>query len=48
LPADSFATVSRAQRLWRNLNLGIRHNALNSALSLELSDRGMPSRKSNS
>ena len=42
----AFALASPLQRLWRDLNVGTRHNALNAPLSIELYGRaiaGMPS-----
>lgn len=43
----AFATDNRAQRFWRDINVGIRHNSVNSALSLELYGRSLVGEKSN-
>ena len=43
----AFALASSMQRFWRDLNVGSRHNALNSALSLELLGRALTGRESN-
>ena len=43
----AFALSNGMQRYWRDLNIGSRHNALNSALSLELYGRALTGRESN-
>lgn len=42
-----FALTNTIQRYWRDLNIGSRHNALNSGLSLELLGRALTGGKSN-
>ncbi|MPS67289.1 MAG: hypothetical protein E2586_02165 [Novosphingobium sp.] len=43
----AFALSNPLQRFWRDLNVGTRHNALNSHLSLELYGRALTGRSSN-
>lgn len=42
-----FALANAMQRLWRDINLGSRHNALNAGLSLELYGRALTGQSSN-
>lgn len=44
---SSFASSNPMQRLWRDVSVGSRHNALNSRLSLELYGRAMLGQESN-
>lgn len=44
---STFALSSPTQRLWRDLSVGSRHNALNAGLSLELFGRALTGGKSN-
>ncbi|WP_340265849.1 acyl-CoA dehydrogenase family protein [Sphingobium mellinum] len=44
---STFVLSSPTQRLWRDLSVGSRHNALNAGLSLELLGRAMTGGKSN-
>jgi alkylation response protein AidB-like acyl-CoA dehydrogenase len=46
--SGAFANSNVLQRLWRDINVGTRHNALNAALSLELLGRAMTAQESNS
>jgi alkylation response protein AidB-like acyl-CoA dehydrogenase len=46
--SGAFASANVMQRLWRDINLGTRHNALNSGFSLELLGRAMTGQESNS
>lgn len=43
-----FASANPAQRFWRDINIGTRHNALNAGLSIELLGRAMTGQESNS
>lgn len=43
----AFALSDRIQRLWRDLNLGSRHNSINAGLSLELYGRFLTGQSSN-
>lgn len=43
----AFTLTSAVQRLWRDLSIGSRHNALNAGLSLELLGRALVGAKSN-
>ena len=43
----AFAISSPLQRLWRDLSLGARHNAVNARLSMELYGRALLGRESN-
>jgi alkylation response protein AidB-like acyl-CoA dehydrogenase len=43
----AFATSSPLQRIWRDLSLGARHNAVNARLSMELYGRALLGRESN-